>query len=104
MTATTLLAAGELASWGAVTMTITGQADWDTALFAGLKAGTYTAEQAKALWTYTDGYLVRIRASTAANFNPNNLVPWRDGASANGIVSTANGDWNEYEYAVACAG
>jgi hypothetical protein len=76
MTTTTLLAAGELASWGAVTMTITGSADWDTALFAGLKAGTYTADQAKALWTYTDGYLVRIQSSTTADFNPNNLTPY----------------------------
>jgi hypothetical protein len=82
-------------------MTITGSADWDTALFAGLKAGTYTADQAKALWTYTDGYLVRIQSSTTANFNPNNLDPYLE--TTRGIVLAAS-TWNEYEYAVACAG
>jgi hypothetical protein len=45
---------------------------------------------------------VRIQSSTTANFNPNNLTPYNNGATA-GIVSAAN-LWNEYEYAVACAG
>jgi hypothetical protein len=55
---TTILASGSLGSWGALTMTITGEADWDTTLFTKLKAGTLTKNQANALWKYTDGYKV----------------------------------------------
>jgi hypothetical protein len=101
MSATTLLAAGDLATWGAVTMTITGSADWDTELFAELKAGTLTESAAKALWTYTDGYQVKIAATTTSEFNPNSVVPYLE--TTRGLV-VAGKLWNEYEYAVACSG
>jgi len=60
-----------MATWGAMTMTITGQADWDTFLFSKLKAGTISEDAASALWKYTDGYMVNIKASTLVDFNPN---------------------------------
>lgn len=55
---TSILASGLMESWGALSMTITGDADWDTTLFSKLKANTLTENQASALWKYTDGYKV----------------------------------------------
>lgn len=71
---TAILATGLLASWGPISMTITGNADWDTYLFTKLKAKELTEDQAKALWTYTDGYMVRLSATNPAQFNPNKLT------------------------------
>jgi hypothetical protein len=39
---TQVLASGSLSSWGALTMTITGEADWDSTIFTKLKAGDLT--------------------------------------------------------------
>jgi hypothetical protein len=81
---TTILAAGALTSFGAITMTITGDTDWDTSLFTSLKAGTISENEAKALWTYTDGYKVNISGSNTSIFNPAGL-----GTQTGGTLPTA---------------
>ena len=70
---TTILAADALTSFSAITMTITGDSDWDSSLFTELKAGTISENEAKALWTYTDGYKVNISGSNTSIFNPAGL-------------------------------
>ncbi len=70
---TTILAADALTSFGAITMTITGDSDWDSSLFTLLKAGTISENEAKALWTYTDGYKVNISGTNTSIFNPAGL-------------------------------
>ena len=80
---TEILATSKLQSWGALTMTIAGNADWDTYLFGQLKSKALTEDQAKALWTYTDGYLVTVKASNAGQrWNPNALTAVASGAGA----------------------
>jgi hypothetical protein len=79
-------------------MTIAGNADWDTYLFGQLKSKALTEDQAKALWTYTDGYLVTVKASNAAQrWNPNAMT-------VRAAVSTAGDGITEAQYSRACAG
>ena len=80
---TTILAADALTSFGAITMTITGDSDWDSSLFTLLKAGTISENEAKALWTYTDGYKVNISGTNTSIFNPAGL-----GTQTAGILPT----------------
>lgn len=108
---TTILAADALRSFGAVTMTITGEADWDTYLFSKIKDKTYTEDQAKALWTYTDGYKVTIKASNAAEaFNPQGLTTTTALASAaTGLNATPTWTgsgviYTERRYQLGCLG
>lgn len=82
---TTILAADALRSFGALTMTITGASDWDSYLFSKIKDKTYTEDQAKALWTYTDGYKVTIAGSNVAAFNPQGLT------TGTGLATAATG-------------
>ena len=92
---TAILAASKLQSWGAMTMTIAGNADWDTYLFGQLKSKALTEDQAKALWTYTDGYLVTVKATNAGTWNPNQVTN-PDGGTPSSIT--------EAQYSRACAG
>lgn len=86
---TQILATGLLATWGPLTMTIAGNADWDTYLFSQLKSKALTEDQAKALWTYTDGYKVTVTGSNTSAFNPAGVLA---------------GSLTEATYSRACAG
>lgn len=70
MTATTILAQGDLGSWDAVTLTLEGDKEWDKTVFTKIctttpydatSCGTkWSSSMAKAMWTYTDGYSLKL--------------------------------------------
>merc|ERR1712166_794333 len=75
-----ILAVDKLKHWSAVKLEVEGNKDWDKAVFdkictttpySASSCGTkWSSAMAKAMWTYTDGYSLKMSASNAKAFNP----------------------------------
>lgn len=59
--------AADLVNYSKVEMQLTGAGEdgFDDAVFKKLAAGTWTAQQAEDVWTYTDGYSVDVKVTVA---------------------------------------
>ena len=54
---------GAQTNLGPITLTLSGEATFDDYIFGLLKTGDLTSEQAKFLWTYSDGYKLTLSST-----------------------------------------